>query len=319
MKRITRLLIALLLSIAICFSMTSCDVIYDLINDYLAMEHQDGPASAVDLDSIPEFRGYPYVVINDNVPFFTETQIKRQSFEFYSDLDSLGRCGYAMASIGIDLMPTSDREEIGTVKPAGWVQHKYDCVDGSYLYNRCHLIGFQLTGENANEKNLITGTRFMNVEGMLPFENMVDDYIEETKNHVMYRVTPIYTGNYLVANGVLMEAYSVEDNGELSFCVYVYNCQPGVRIDYKTGTSKLDDGVPFPSEDIKLPDGSEPNLDDDSVSKVEETLVINLGREKYHLPTCTYANTEKYNCEFYTGTRAELEDQGFTACGHCKP
>ena len=162
------------------------------------------------------------------------------SFEEYSDLDNLGRCGVAMASVGQDIMPTEERGSIGQIKPAGWHTVKYDCVDGKYLYNRCHLLGYQLTGENANERNLITGTRYLNVDGMLPFENMVADYVMETGNHVMYRVTPIYTGNNLVADGVLMEGYSVEDQGEgITFCVYVYNVQPGVRIDYATGDSSL--------------------------------------------------------------------------------
>ena len=319
MKRILKLIVALILCVATCISMTSCDVIMDLLEDYLNF-NPGGPASVVDLDDVPEFRGYPYVIINENIPFFEEDEIKKKSFEEYAELDSLGRCGVTVASIGKDLMPTEERGSIGMIKPSGWLNAKYDIVDGKYLYNRCHLIGFQLTGENANEKNLITGTRFMNVDGMLPFENMVADYIKETNNHVMYRVTPIYRGNNLVASGVLMEAYSVEDEGEgIEFCVYVYNNQPGVRIDYANGQSKLDDGVPFPSEDITLPDGEIPDFTDDTQSAVIEELVINPGTEKFHKPSCTYANVDKYNCEYYTGTRTELEDQGFTPCGTCKP
>lgn len=195
---------------------------------------------SIDLSNIPEYNGEPYIAVNGNVPFFEDTEVTATSFEKYSDLDNLGRCDVALASVGQDIMPTEERGSIGQIKPAGWHTVKYDCVDGKYLYNRCHLLGYQLTGENANERNLITGTRYLNVDGMLPFENMVADYVMETGNHVMYRVTPIYTGNNLVADGVLMEGYSVEDQGEgITFCVYVYNVQPGVRIDYATGDSSL--------------------------------------------------------------------------------
>ena len=197
--------------------------------------------SEVFIDGIPAFSGDPYVVINENEPAFTSDEITTDSFESYSPLDSLGRCGVAFACIGTDLMPTEDRGSIGQVKPTGWHTVKYDCVDGKYLYNRCHLIGYQLSGENANERNLITGTRYMNVDGMLPFENMVADYVQETGNHVMYRVTPYYDGNNLLANGVQVEAMSVEDDGDgILFNVYVYNAQPGVVIDYATGDSWLE-------------------------------------------------------------------------------
>ncbi len=192
------------------------------------------------LAMVPEFTDQPYVVINNNKPFFTdEEKATTDTFEFYSELDSLGRCGMALANVCKELMPTAERESIGQVKPTGWQTAKYDHVDGKYLYNRCHLIGFQLTGENANEKNLITGTRYMNVDGMLPFENMIDDYVDETENHVLYRVTPVFEGDELVARGALMEAYSIEDEGEgICFNVYVYNNQPGVVIDYATGASR---------------------------------------------------------------------------------
>jgi len=204
----------------------------------------DGAAPhAVSVADIPAYDGYSYVVINENEPLFTADELVADSYEFYSELDWLGRCGYVMACIGMDLMPTEDRESISSVKPSGWVQAQYDIVEGKSLYNRCHLIGFQLTGENANENNLITGTRYLNTKGMLPFENMVADYIKETGNHVIYRVTPIYEGDNLVASGVQMEAWSVEDQGEsICFHVYVYNVQPGVIIDYATGESRLDSG-----------------------------------------------------------------------------
>ena len=197
-------------------------------------------AHAETLADVPAYSDEPYAVVNNNEPDFTESDMTTDSYESYSELDSSGRCGIAMANLGKDLMPTEDRESIGQVKPSGWQTVKYDNVDGKYLYNRCHLIGFQLAGENANEKNLITGTRYMNTEGMLPFENMVADYIRETGNHVLYRVTPIFEGGNLVASGVQMEAKSVEDDGNgICFNVYVYNVQPGIEIDYATGESRM--------------------------------------------------------------------------------
>lgn len=202
-------------------------------------------APAFSFSAIAEYTDKPYVAVNGNVPYFSAAELTTQSFETYSDLDSLGRCGVTYACIGKDLMPTEERGSIGMVKPTGWHTVRYDdLVDGKYLYNRCHLIGYQLTGENANTKNLITGTRYLNIEGMLPFENMVADYIQETNNHVLYRVTPIFEGNNLLPNGVLMEGYSVEDKGAgVSYCVFAYNVQPGIEIDYATGESKLADGA----------------------------------------------------------------------------
>lgn len=191
------------------------------------------------IDDIPPFSGQPYVVIHDNLPLFSQAEKRSDAYEHYSQLDIYGRCGYAMACIGPELMPDEERGSIGQVKPTGWHTVKYDHIDGKYLYNRCHLIGYQLTGENANEKNLITGTRYMNVEGMLPFENMVADYIKETGNHVLYRATPFFEGTEAVARGVILEAVSIEDNGDgICFHVFVYNNQPGVAIDYATGNSK---------------------------------------------------------------------------------
>ena len=185
------------------------------------------------------YDGKPYVEVNDNVPFFDDNEITTESFETYSELDSLGRCGVVFANISKELMPTEERGEIGMIKPSGWHTVKYpDIIEDLYLYNRCHLIGYQLSGKNANERNLITGTRYLNVEGMLPFENEAADYVRRTGNHVLYRVTPIFEGDNLVAEGVLMEAYSVEDHGRgVRFCVFVYNVQPGIEIDYKTGKS----------------------------------------------------------------------------------
>lgn len=195
------------------------------------------------LDEIPDYDGISeYVIINNNEPFFEESEMITELFEKYSDLDYLGRCGVAYANIGSDLMPTKDRESIGTVKPSGWHTIKYDIINGKYLYNRCHLIGYQLTGENANENNLITCTRQMNVGMMLDIENEVAEYIKETNNHVLYRATPIYEGDNLLASGVLLEGFSVEDNGEgIKFNIYVYNIQDGISIDYSTGDSKLEE------------------------------------------------------------------------------
>ncbi len=197
--------------------------------------------TSFNLDDIPEFDGKtPYVLINNNEPNFPEEDFNSNSFEKYSKLDSLGRCGAVYANVSKDTMPTEARGEISKVKPTGWHTVKYDCVEGKYLYNRCHLIGFQLTAENANKQNLITGTRYLNVDGMLPFENQVAEYVKQENGHVLYRVTPIFEGNNLVANGVQMEAESVEDKGEkVKFNVYAYNVQPNIKIDYSTGNSEL--------------------------------------------------------------------------------
>ena len=197
--------------------------------------------SSFDLDTIPDFNSTPYVIINNTIPNFNDEELTTKSFENYSNLDSLGRCKTAFANLSIDTMPSDneERESISAIKPSGWVNKKYEIVDGGYLYNRCHLIGYQLSAENANEKNLITGTRYMNTEGMLPFENKVAEYIRDTRNHVLYRVTPIYDGNNLVASGLQIEAKSVEDDGKgICFNVYCYNVQPGIEINYKTGESK---------------------------------------------------------------------------------
>lgn len=198
-------------------------------------------SSSYDMSSIPEFNGKDaYVVLNNNEPNFTKEDMTTKSFEKYSKLDNLGRCGVAFANVGKDIMPTEERGSIGQVKPSGWQTIKYDIVDGKYLYNRCHLIGYQLTGENANRENLVTGTRYLNIDGMLDFENDIADYVKKTGNHVLYRVTPIFQGSELVCRGVQMEALSVEDNGKgIKFNVFVYNAQPGVEIDYSTGKSKL--------------------------------------------------------------------------------
>lgn len=197
--------------------------------------------NSFNIANIPDFSSNPYVIINNNEPNFNQNDFTTDSFESYSNLDSFGRCGVAFANISIDTMPGAEeeRENISSIKPSGWINKKYDIVDGGYLYNRCHLIGYQLSAENANEKNLITGTRYMNTEGMLPFENKIAEYVKDSGNHVLYRVTPIYQGENLVASGVQLEAKSVEDNGKgICFNVYCYNSQPGIKINYKTGESK---------------------------------------------------------------------------------
>lgn len=254
----------------------------------------------------------PYAEVNDNVPQFTEEQITTESFESYSDLDDLGRCGPAIACIGKDIMPTEERGAIGQVKPSGWQMAKYDIVDGKYLYNRCHLIGYQLSGENANEKNLITGTRYMNMEGMLLFENMVAAYIEETDNHVMYRVTPIFTENNLLADGVQMEAFSVEDNGKgISFNVFVYNMQPGIEINYLDGTSKLESDSDFEETVEKQNIQNEKN---------DTIYILNTNTMKFHSKDCSSIKDIKpKNKETYNGTKAWLLDNGYSSCGICNP
>ena len=230
-------LIVGLLSVSITILAAFVGEIFPEMQEYIS-----GNETVIEYE-VPEYEGAAYTEINGNVPFFTQEEMTTKSFEMYSNLDWLGRCGSAFANIGKELMPTEERGPIGMVKPTGWHTVKYPgVIEDLYLYNRCHLIGFQLTGENANERNLITGTRYMNVEGMLPFENMVAEYVKETGNHVLYRVTPHFTENNLVADGVLMEAYSVEDAGEgVSFCVFVHNVQPGVEIDYRTGESWVEE------------------------------------------------------------------------------
>lgn len=255
------------------------------------------------LEQVPDFSNEPYVIINNNKPYFTEDMLSDKAYEFYSELDELERCGYVMACVGTEIMPTEERGEIGMVKPTGWHTVKYDNVDGKYLYNRCHLIGYQLTGENANRKNLITGTRYLNIEGMLPFENLIAEYVEETNNHVLYRVTPIFEGDNLLASGVQMEGFSVEDNGaEICFNVFAYNAQPGITIDYATGESSLNDDVVI----------------DTPKEETVTTYIINKNTKKFHLPNCSSAIEMKpQNKKESDKTREELEKLGYTPCKSC--
>lgn len=263
-----------------------------------------------DLSNIPDYDGKAYVELNGNVPEFSKSEkTYSESFEEYGKLDSLGRCTYAVSCIGKDLMPTEKRGLIGSVKPSGWHISKYDFVDGKYLYNRCHLIGYQLTAENANERNLIPDTRYLNVEGMLPFENDVADYIEITNNHVYYKVTPIFQGNNLVANGVQMQAYSVEDNGQgVSFNVYCYNVQPGVAIDYATGDNQA----------VASSSASVTSTSSDEADK--KTYIVNTKTKKFHNPDCEgVKKMSSSNKKKYKGTRDSLISNGYSPCQKCNP
>lgn len=287
----------------ICLCLSSCTLQENGAEKQKYTINSKKQVSSFSIETIPEYSGSPYVLINENMPEFDDSEKTATSFESYSELDGFGRCGEAYANIGTDIMPTEERGAIGMVKPSGWHTVKYDFVDGKYLYNRCHLIGYQLAGENANEKNLITGTRYMNVQGMLPFEDMVADYVNETKNHVLYRVTPIYRGENLLADGVHMEGWSVEDEGAgICFNVFVYNIQPGVRIDYATGESIVEE-----SQNMEEKQG---NIQ----------YVLNTNSHKFHYPDCSSVNdmSEK-NKQIFTGSREEVLSQGYEPCERCKP
>ena len=289
--------------------------------------------SAFSLREIPAYSGTPYTEVNDNQPYFTEADLTTQSFETYSELDSLGRCGVAYANVGQDLMPTEPRGEIGSVKPTGWHLVKYDNVDGKYLYNRCHLIAYMLAAENANPQNLITGTRYLNVQGMLPFETKVCDYVKSTGNHVLYRVTPIFDGDNLLADGVLMEAYSVEDAGAgICFCVFAYNVQPGIGIDYATGDNWAEDSGTYQSTEasvaVEIP---APQSETDTTVQITPelsapqesqgiTYVLNTNTMKFHYPTCPSVDDMKEkNKQIYTGSREDVINMGYVPCKRCNP
>lgn len=262
----------------------------------------------------PAYTGEAHTVINGNIPFFTKEEQTDQTYESYSDLDEMGRPGIATACLGTDTMPAENecREAIGMIKPAGWHTIKYPgIISDLYLYNRCHLIGWQLSGENANERNLITGTRYLNVTGMLPFENQIADYIRSTENHVMYRVTPVYTGDNLLCDGLLLEALSVEDNG-LSFCVYCYNVQPGIVIDYATGDSWLDNETS--DETLEL------ETEDMTGHSGQTAYILNTNSMKIHTPDCPFAaKIADHNKKEHNGEMSTLLSNGYTACGQCLP
>lgn len=267
----------------------------------------ESPSNDFSLANIPEYSGNAYIAVSGNQPHFTESDFASEAFEDYSELDSLGRCGIAFALLGTETMPTEERGYIGSVRPSGWQLRKYDFIEGKYLYNRCHLIGFQLAGENSNEKNLITGTRYLNISGMLPFENQVADYIKQTDNHVLYRVTPHFRADELLAYGVQIEAASFEDYGEeLSFNVFCYNVQPGVSIDYADGESRAASETEDTAAQPSVTDGTE--------------YVLNRGTMKFHYPTCASVKdiTPKHRT-LYTGSRAELLNLGYEPCLRCNP
>lgn len=312
MQKITKKIAAFAMALCLCMGLVPFSVFPGAVQEVSAQ---------LQSEDIPSYTGSPYTQINDNVPDFPLDDYTTEVFETYSDLDELGRCGVAYANVCQELMPTQKRGKIGQVKPSGWQTAKYDSVDGKYLYNRCHLIGYQLTGENANEKNLITGTRYLNVDGMLPFENMVADYVKETGNHVLYRVTPIFTGDNLVADGVQMEAESVEDNGDgILFNVFCYNVQPGIGIDYATGDNWEDDSIPQaeePDESQTQPAYDEEETDTQSES-VGTTYIINTNTGKFHYPQCSsVGQMNDSNKEEYTGSRDDLIAQGYSPCERC--
>ena len=297
-----------------------------------------GTASAFNAADVPAYSGKPYTAVNNNEPYFTSDNLTTEAFENYSELDALGRCGVAYANVCLETMPTEKRGNISEVKPTGWHSVKYDNVDGKSLYNRCHLIGYQLTAENANQQNLITGTRYLNVDGMLPFENMVADYVKETDNHVLYRVTPIFTGDNLVADGVLMEGYSVEDEGDgICFCVYAYNVQPGITIDYATGDSWLSSekgnsdsssgGNSAVSQSAADKSGTQQAaVQTESVKETSAPVstgteyILNTNTKKFHYPSCSSVKQMKAsNKKEYTGSRDDLIAQGYDPCKKCNP
>lgn len=295
-----------------------------------------GLKQLISVNDVQAFSGKAYVEINGNKTFFKKKQLKVKSLEKYKKLDKLGRCGTAIACVGMEIMPEDEREGIGSVRPSGWKTVKYnDIINGNYLYNRCHLLAYCLTGENANTKNLITGTRYLNVDGMLPFEMQIFDYVKKTGNHVLYRVTPIFSGDELVARGVLMEAKSIE-NSDLEFCVYCYNVQPGVTIDYATGdsyangedlssynaTSVISSNVT--SNEIAI-DNKGTGEDKNAIESNQEipseiTYVCNKNTNRFHYPDCaSVGQMADHNKLFVTGSRDEVIAMGYISCGNCKP
>ncbi len=327
--------IALILALMLCLGVTP------------AVEAQAASGAAGNVGSAASYAGSAAVVVNNNVPGFGSEDIVATSYEQYGSFDSLGRCTAAIACVGQDIMPTEERGSIGSVKPTGWNQNKYPGIVDSeppYLYNRCHLIGYQLTGENANERNLITGTRYLNVEGMLPYENKVANYVSSTGNHVIYRVTPVFTGNNLLCDGVQMEAYSVEDSGAgICFNVFCYNVQPGVKINYSDGSNTLDDGFVvsyetetdvtsdrnISAEDNTVESGAGNAAEDTTVASSANVVsentqsasyIANKNTKKFHYPSCSsVADMKESNKLYYEGSRDDLVNQGYSPCKRCNP
>ena len=313
--KMTKKILASLFTLLLIVTAPACSVL-EQVTQTASSSVSAPPVSTVEggytIYTVPDFTDKPYVEINKNIPYFTSADYTTKAFEEYSPLDSLGRCGVTYACVCKETMPTEKRGNISQVKPTGWQSISYDFVNGKSLYNRCHVIGFQLTAENANERNLITGTRYMNTDGMLPFENMVADYVKETNHHVLYRVTPIFDGDNLVARGVEMEAYSVEDNGDgVSFNVYVYNNQPGVIINYADGTSHLPGEEP--SDNVS---GGKQSPSGASVTQ----YVINTNNKKVHLPSCgSVKNIKAENKKTVKDSLNHLMEEGYTPCGTCLP
>lgn len=272
---------------------------------------------AFDYEAIPKYDGHPYIEINDNIPFFTEEELTTESFEDYGELDHLGRCTASSACLSIDTMPTEEdkRGNIGNIKPTGWFSTKYECVEGKYVMNRCHCIAWQLSNENDNILNLVSGSRYLNLE-MLSFENMVADYLIETRNHVMYRVTPVFVEEEMLCRGLLMEGYSVEDDGEgISYCVFIYNVQPGIEFDYLTGESWYT-GVFLDTNSKAV------NFDgiSDSLNTEKVTYILNRNSKKFHLESCSSVSTiSEHNKELFEGNRDYLISIGYEPCGSCHP
>ena len=281
-----------------------------------------GTAKPVDLSSIPAYSGNAFVKINNNKPSFSSAELTTKGYEKYSPLDNLKRCGVAIASCGKEIMPGANEERgsISSINPSGWNQAKYSGISGGWLWNRCHLIGWQLSAENANRENLITGTRYMNINGMLPFENMVADYIKETGNHVAYRITPIYEGNNLVCSGVQMEAYSIEDNGDgIEFNVYCYNVQPGISINYADGSSGLQNSSSNTTNSSKPTTSVEENINTNE-NTGSTKYVLNTSTKKFHYPSCGSAGRiAAKNYAESNESRDSLIARGYSPCGNCDP
>lgn len=304
-------------------------IVFGLIICSLLSSCTSGTASdkAVDLNSIPEYKDSPYIELNNNIPNFSDKdKVNKKSFEKYSRLDKLGRCGTAFANISTDLMPDKKRGNISSVYPTGWVQNEYAFISDGHIYNRCHLIGYQLTGENANKRNLITGTRYMNVEGMLPFENEVAEYVTSTENHVLYRVTPIFNGDDMLASGVEMEAWSVEDNGKgICFNVYCYNVQPGVMITYANGNNKADGTVKGKITGSSSSKGNKSKAytykkKSKKAAAEAGKYILNINSKKFHLTSCSsISHMSSKNKKAYNGKRSELIKQGYKPCQMCEP
>ena len=329
----------LLLLLFILLSFTGCHKNSEATKDKAVASEEKGLEDNVakethsfHLSDVPQYFGEPYVIINNGNPFFDKEEYDAIGYEKYSDLDGLGRCGEAFACVTPNTMPTEPRGEIGNIEPSGWQLAKYDILPDNYLYNRCHLIAFQLAGENDNVKNLITGTRYMNVDGMLAFENKVADYVTETGNPVLYRVTPCFEDKNLVASGVLMEARS--EDRDISFCIYCYNVQPGIDIDYSDGSGEVDaeyaaqsspeDQRGQKSEKRETDNGFreeyESNRDLGETVPEGTTYVFNTNTGKFHRVDCdSVGDMKPKNTECFDGTREEAIERGYSPCGRCNP